>query len=252
MADNLEFHINTEEVAAQFGELKNQVQNALNDGVKGIAAATHAKVAQLAQENLKSTRDKYLEALQGFQEVAPGVWVVSLNESALWIEEGLEAHDMHDKMLKKNYKISKDGYKYRSIPFEHSKASDAQTGLEQNLVNQIRGHLKKQNIPFRGIERDASGKPRLGRVHTMNIPGPKMKKTHTAPPLKGLSIYQSKGPGGKVRRDILTFRTISEKNKGTGKWFHPGVQPKHFMDKALEWAMRTWESEILPGILSRF
>lgn len=251
MADNLQFHVNTEEIAAQFGEMKNQVEKALHDGVQGVAASTHAKVAEMAQSELKSTREKYLEALS-FQELAPGVWIVNLNESALWIEEGQEPHEMIDDLLKKNAKISKDGSRYKVIPFEHSKASDRQTGSEQNLVNQIRDHLKKQNIPFKGIERDSSGKPRLGRVHKMNIPGPKLKQSHTAPPLQGLSIYQSRGSGGKVRRDILTFRTVSDKHKGTGKWFHPGTEPKKFLDRALEWAMNTWESEILPGILSRF
>ncbi len=255
MGDNLQFHVDTNEIAAQFGTLKDQVKKALHDGVRGVASATHAKVAQLAQENLKSTRKQYLDALQGqngFQEIAPGIWVVSLNESALWVEEGQESHSMIEDLLRKNSKISKDGNRYKVIPFEHSKASDIQTGLEQDLVSQIRGHLKKQNIPFRGIERDASGKPRLGRVHKLDIPGPKLKKSHTAPPLQGLSIYQSKGPGGKVRRDVLTFRTVSDKHKGTDKWFHPGLKPRKFMDRALEWSLRVWENEILPGILSRF
>lgn len=255
MADNLHFSVNISEISSQFKEMKDQIEEALMDGVKGVASMTHAKTLEFAQRDLKSTRNSYIKAMQppnGFQEIAPGIWVVSLNESALWIEEGQDPHSLVDTMLKKNAKISKDGNRYRVIPFEHSKSPELQTQQGADLVNQIRGHLKKQNIPFRGIERDAKGEPKMGRLHKMDIPGRKLKPTHTAPPLHGLTIYQSKGPGGKVRRDILTFRTISDKHKQQGKWFHPGLEPRKFMDKALDWAMNTWEREILPGILGRF
>ena len=258
MVDNLQFHVNTAEIAEQFGELKDKVEQVLYLAVKRLAVTTHAEVQQLAENNLHSTKKIYLDAIDirngnGFKELAPGLWVVDLNESAMWIEEGQEPHSMKEGLLAKNAKTSKDGYRYKSIPFKHSKAQDLQTTQEKDLVNEIRGHLKKQKISFEGIETDASGKPRLGRLHRMNIPSKRLKPYHVAPPLQNLSIYQSKTKEGKIRRDVITFRTVSENPNSKSKWFHPGVKPpRKFMDKALEIAMRRWESEILPDILSRF
>ena len=258
MVDNISFHVNTAEIAEQFGELKDKVEQVLYLAVKRLAVTTHAEVQRLAEDNLHSSKQAYLDAIDirngnGFKEIAPGLWVVDLNESAMWIEEGQEPHSMKEKLLAKNSKISKDGYRYKSIPFSHSKSQDLQTSQEKDLVNEIRSHLKKQKISFKGIETDATGKPRLGRLHRMNIPSKRLKSYHVAPPLQNLSIYQSKGKNGKIRRDVVTFRTISENPNSKSKWFHPGIKPpRKFMDRALEIAMRRWESEILPDILSRF
>jgi hypothetical protein len=67
-----------------------------------------------------------------------------------------------------------------------------------------------------------------------------------------VSIYQSVTATGNVRRDILTFRTVSEGPASQGKWIHPGLPPKHFLDRASEWAIKEWENNILPAVLEKY
>jgi hypothetical protein len=57
---------------------------------------------------------------------------------------------------------------------------------------------------------------------------------------------------GKVRRDIMTFRTVSSNPALADKWKHPGLAAKKFLDRSAEWAMDTWEKEILPTILDKW
>lgn len=248
---NLRFFIDAEAIAAEFKELKEQVQQAIEKGVKQVASMTYAKTQELANSKLNSTRKMYLDNLD-FEEVAPGVWVVSLDEPAMWIEEGRKSGDMTEDLLRKNYKTAKDGSRYRAIPFHYSKGPSQTPISAQMFVNQIKSELKTRGIPFKKIERDENGSPRMGRIHL--IKGieslrPSARASHGA--LSGLAIYQQKSKTGNVRRDILTFRMVSSKHKGN-KWIHPGYEAQKFMDEALEWASNVFDKEILPSILEGF
>jgi hypothetical protein len=248
---DLKFSINSEEIAAMFGDLKKEVEEALNKGVEKLAAMTHAKVAELASENLGSTRKKYLDALD-FKEVSPNVWVVSLDESALFIEDGRKSGSMIDDLLRNGAKVSKDGNRYRAIPFEHSKPKSQQGPKARDLTNQIRSALKSENIPYKKIEYNADGSPRVGKLHSLNIPSAKPSAKASHPALSGVTIYQTKTASGSVRRDIMTFRIVSDKQKEEGKWFHPGLEAKNFMDKAFNEMVEIFEREIMPQILETY
>jgi len=248
---NLKFFIDAEALAKEFGELKKQVEEAITLGVKQVASMTYAKTQELASSKLRSTRQLYLDNLS-FQEVGQGIWVVSLDQPALWLEEGRKAGDMTEDLLRKNAKIAKDGSRYKAIPFEHGKSPSQTSANALMLVNQIKAELKARKIPYKKIEYNADGSPRLGRLHTIrdiNSPKPSARASHGA--LDSLTIYQRRLPSGKIRRDILTFRTVSSKMKGS-KWIHPGIEPKKFMDEALEWAEKIFNDEILPSILDKY
>lgn len=229
---------------------KEEAQKAIEDAVKQLSAMTHAKVVELAQEKLKTTRKVYTDNLD-YAEVAPGVWVVSLDQPALWIEEGRKSGSMVEDLLRNNAKTAKDGSRYKAIPFEHSKKPSEMDPFARNLVAKIRSELKKANIPFKKLELNPDGSPRIGKLHTMNIssPHPSSRASHEA--LAGLTIYQTKTSKGNVRRDIMTFRVVSSKHEGK-KWIHPGRDGEKFFEKALEWAEKEWESSILPQIMERF
>jgi hypothetical protein len=47
----------------------------------------------------------------------------------------------------------------------------------------------------------------------------------------------------------MTFRTVSEDHKAQGRWFHPGLEAKNFLDQSFRWAEARWENEILPALL---
>lgn len=246
----LKFFINAQELASQFGEFKASVQVELEKGVQALSAMTHAKVSELASNSLSTSREKYLKALD-YQEVAPGVWVVSLDESMLWLEDGRKAGDMTEDLLKKNAKTAKDGSRYKSIPFDQAKPTSQQNQFSRDMTKLIKDTLRRENRPYKKLELNADGSPRIGKIGSFDIDSPLPSSRANTPALFGLSIYQTKTASGRVRKDIVTFRTVSSKMKGQ-KWIHPGIEAKKFMDKSLEWAEKEWETSILPAILEKF
>ena len=248
--DGLKFEIDIEALAATFKEEAEKVQEALYEGVKALSAMTYARTVELANEKLHTTREDYIEALD-YKEISKGVWVVSLSEKMLWIEEGKDAGSMIDDLLKKNPKTAKDGTKYKVIPFEHSKSPSRMTPMHQSLVEDLKKELKSRSIPFKKIEKNADGSPRVGKLHSLNIASPLPTPRASHPIFHGLTIYQSKTPSGKVRRDIMTFRIASEKHKQTGKWVYPGLEAYKLMDKAFEASVKEFEDQILPSILAK-
>lgn len=248
----LKINIDVAKIAADFKDLALEVEQDLNKGVANLAAMTHAKVAEMANNELRSTRKNFQDSL-GFEEVAPGVWVVSVDEKGLWVEEGIEPNtDMKPGLLKDATQISKDGHRYRSIPFEHSKAPSQLTPYAQRLVSQIRYELKKQGIPFKKLEKTPEGSPRIGKLHKLDISSGKPTPRASTDALKGINIYQTMTKTGNVRRDILTFRTVSDGPASAKKWIHPGLEPKHYLERAQEWALKEWEDNILPEILKKY
>lgn len=246
----LKINIDAAGIASQFKEFALEVEQDIKKAVGDLAAITHAKVAENAQAELKSSRQIYTNNL-GYEEITPGVWVVSLGEEALWIEEGIEPNKDMKPSLLKNGKSSSTGTKYKVIPFQYSKAPSQMSTYAQGVVSQIRQNLKKKNIPFKKIEFNKDGSPKVGKIHEFNFGGERPGKGNTQV-MKGVSIYQTLTKTGNVRRDILTFRTVSSGPKSQGKWIHPGLKGKKYMDIAADWAMSEWESKILPEIIQRW
>lgn len=247
---NLKFFVNAQEIAAEFKEMKEQVEKAVTEGVRQVASMTYAKTQELASSKLKSTRDIYLDNLS-FKEIENGIWVVTLDEPALWIEEGRKSGSMIPDLLKKNAKIAKDGSRYKIIPFNRGKTPSQTPVSAQPMVNLLKTALRAAKIPYRKIEYNQDGSPRLGRLHTLNINSPRPSPRASSPALHGVTIYQSMTTRGKVRRDIMTFRIASSKHEGS-KWIHPGLEARKFMDESLEWASNIFDKEILPAILEQF
>lgn len=248
---NLRFFIDASAIAEQFKELKSEVEKALTEGVQQIASMTYAKTQELASAKLNSTRQTYLNALS-FKQIDNGIWVVSLDQPAMFIEEGRKAGDMTEDMLRKNYKVASDGSRYKAIPFDQAKTPSQTPVSAMQYVNQVKTELKARNIPYKKIEYDANGSPRLGKLHTINdiqSSKPSSRASHGA--LSGLSIYQRQMKNGSVRRDILTFRVVSSKHKGV-KWSHPGMDGHKFMESALAWAESEFDKSILPAIMEKF
>lgn len=253
---SLKFNIDAAAIASQFKEFALEVELDLQKAVANLAAITDAKVKEMASQELKSSRKPFMDSL-GFEEVAPGVWVISVSEDGMWVEEGIEANkDMKPGLLAEGFKTSKNGNKYKVIPFDYGQAPSQMTPSTQAIVSYLKQNLKKENVPFKKIERNADGSPKVGKLHEFNFgnPGGRMGgpgKGNT-PVLNGLSIYQSVTKSGNVRRDILTFRTVSSGPGSAGKWHHPGLEPKKFLDRALDWAMAQWEEKILPEVLDKW
>lgn len=252
----LNFNIDAAAIAEQFKEMKLEVEQDLNKAVANLAAITDAKVKEMASQELKTSRQPFMDSL-GFEEIAPGVWIISVDEDGLWIEEGIEPNkDMKPGLLAQNFKTSKDGHRYKTIPFDYGTAPSQQTPSTQMVVSYLKSQLRKEKVPFKKIEKNADGSPKVGKLHEFDFGNPRGTmggpgKGNT-PQFKNLSIYQSITKSGNVRRDILTFRTVSSGPGSQGKWHHPGFEPKKFLDRALDWAMKEWEDKILPEVMDKW
>lgn len=271
----------------QLGKEFEFFEEELNRNVSLLAGQTHLHMLEQVQQRLHSRRAMYVKALCRPTEIEPGVYAITLNEEAVWIEEGLPAHSMVKDLLGDNPKVAKDGSRYRVIPFEHSKGGPtSQTPAEQELVTAIKGELKKLRIPWKGIERNPDDTPKSGTLHRFNIDGPVRPPGTEAGPgqnqhgyghgsigspmvgpsgipfLKGVTISQSplfntdgspkldsKGRHA-ASRSIKTFRVVSSKHEGS-KWLYPGIEGTHFFEDALSWCEREWEQNILPSILKK-
>jgi hypothetical protein len=246
----LKFQLNVEEIASTFGEFAKEVADDMRKAVRDLATLTRAQIHLEVQSELHSTRKIYLDNLSDATESSPGVWTITLDEPAFFIEEGIEPnHDMKPDLLK--------GKPYRVIPFKYNTAPTETVPSTQLLITEIKKKLRNEKIPYKKIEYNKDGSPKVGKLHDLRwgtqIPGGnQIPGRGNTPQLKGLSIYQQITKSGNVRRDILTFRTVSAGPKSQGKWLHPGLKAKHYMDKAFDEAMTKWEQEILPEIMQKW
>ena len=125
-----------------------------------LAAATHAKLAELATERLHTRRRTYLDALSIFQ-ADDGVWVIDLDASALWVENGMNSHSMLEDLLKSpKAKRAADGSTYLSVPFIHNKGKQEMTPAQQKLTDTIKKELAKVGAGLNKLENDSSGNPK--------------------------------------------------------------------------------------------
>lgn len=248
-----------------------KTRRAMSEAARDLATQAHAHIIEQVQSKLHSTREKYIEALR-IESVDNDTWVISLDKSAMFIEEGMKPNtNMLEFLLKSpKAKTAKDGSRYLVVPFEHKKGPTQSTPAQKTLTDTIKSEMKKRKIPYGSIENDANGKPKLGLLHSFDImktpvksgagPGQghgpigQVRQGPTGIPfLQGVRVYQSKvkdkSGNEHVKKSIMTFRVASSKHKGTGRWIHPGIQAKKFFDEAAKWALDEFENRIRDKIL---
>ena len=245
-----------------------EVRNIAEAAAANLALLTQAKVQELASEKLHSRLKMFRDGLSMRQEDS-GVWIIHLDEKVAWINDGFEAHSLIPDLLNSpKAKTAADGHKYMIVPFVNSAGRSGPTqttSYQQDLVGAIKQQLKQAKIPWGKIEKDDQGRPKLGKLHSLNLQTP--NKTKEGPGqgwggigsprvgatdiefLNGASIYQSKGPGGKVERSVITFRIASEKHLGTGRWEHPGLDATHILEGAYQWALEELDRNVMPDII---
>lgn len=252
-------------------DIKEKTEKAAQDALRDLSAQTHSHIVEQVQNKLHSSREKYLDSLH-ISQIDEDTWLINLDASAMWIEEGIEpGKEMIDDLLKSpKAKRAKDGSKYAVIPFEHNKKPTASTSAQKSLTDTIKEEFKRRKIPYGKVEVDGQGNPKKGLLHqfdittspikTANVPGQGkgpigsvMQGPTGIPFLKGIRVYQKdfKDASGKTKtqKTIMTFRVVSSKHKGTGRWTHPGLDAKKFLDEAAEWAMKQFEDKIKDKLL---
>jgi hypothetical protein len=251
---NLKFTVDIEKILSHVKTLKKELTKDLNEGVRNLAEITHNKVLDLSETELGSIKQLYRDNVD-FSNPAKNIYVITLKKPALWIEEGRKSGFMEELLNGKSAKTGKNG-KYAVIPFKHNNNPSTQSPKAYDLAQTIKYELQKKGVNWKKIEYNEDKSPRLGLLHKFNLetarPVDAQKDIHKNSLTKGIAVYQRKDSDGKVQRDVMTFRVISEKHKQEGLWMHPGRPGDKLMDKAFDWALKTWETDILPSILSKF
>ncbi len=241
--------------------LENFAKDVVKDvkmSIKALAENRYNHIKEEAQNKLHSSRKMYLENLSPPEQMDDFLWVITLKSKAEWIEQGRpEPYDMKPGLLEDG-KTSKDGHRYRVVPMNQAKMpseiSPASAGYEQNMINKVKSELKKKGIPYKKLELDKNGSPRIGKLHELNLAGenPFIPGKGNTPQLQGVNIYQTKQKDGSVKRSITTFRTVTDKESQKDKWIHPAIEGKEFFKEAAEWAEKEWSSKILPAIIEKY
>ena len=123
---DLTLDLNLTEITKAIKDLE-KLMPRLNEAAERLAAQTHTHIVAQVQQKLHSRRQMYLNNLKPPKKEADGLYVIILEQPALWIEYGMPQHSMVDDLLGKRAKTAKDGSRYRVIPMN----SSAQTGLLQ-------------------------------------------------------------------------------------------------------------------------
>lgn len=253
------------------------LKKAAQESVSLLAAATHAHIIEQANAKLHSRLQPYLNGLKIQED--DGVWVITLDKGVRWIDDGMDPHSMVEDLLserqgsKGKVHTSKEGHRWRVIPFNHGpgKGPTTTTPAQQSLIATIKSELKSRKVPFGKLENDDQGKPKIGLLHSFDI-NDAPAKTHHGPGqgwgrigdvkqgptgipfLRGVRIYQHTVKNNKgeehVKRSIMTFRIVSSKMAGTGRWWHPGLPPEHLFEEAHDWAKREWEQNVIPKLIA--
>lgn len=155
--------------------------------------------------------------------------------------------------------------KYRAIPFKQTEGAKPAPKTPPLFAELVKKQAKRQGISLTKIEKDESGAPKLGTLHKLTMtptmaqemaPGLYSKPrgeeeaaaTGLAPhggiyKLKGAVVVQRKTPKGKIKKETVVFRVISEKHKGF-RWMYPRVTAANIFGQAHDWAMKEWEKMV--------
>jgi hypothetical protein len=297
-----------QELADEISDIGDTVASKINQGIKNLAFQAQGQAAKWAATRLYRTRQQYIDSLS-VRQVGPGMYAVVLAAEAAHLEEGYTSFDMKPGLLKTGnvhgvnpdqlgdynkaiganangtkggIRVSKDGYRYRAIPFDHSASVAAPTHPLHDAVvqkgqdtQQTMGSLAadmKQMIKrtrLNGITKDANGNPIIGKVASVTPHGGSRNQVKVRmadgtervtslgqslggsdiqinPLLSGLTKYQYeerlRNGGTRVRTAYMTFRMVSEKQQG--KWIHPGFDGAKVFPDLQQWA----ESEMVKMI----
>jgi hypothetical protein len=215
-------------IEQQLAELNKKIEDYSNEivqkaklGLQAVANSAHSLIIDKAQNKLGSQKNLYIESLSVTNE-GDNLWVIALDPKANWIEDGRPAYDMLPGLLNgPKAKVGKDGKKYNIIPFKQNKRPQDMSRSEKRMADFVQQELKRLNLDK--TIKDESGNPVIGKAAKVNLDYATSVKSRI-PLLQGLTIYQRKvtNEQGKesIKRDIMTFRVASEKQIGSGKWWH--------------------------------
>jgi hypothetical protein len=254
------FKVDAGKVADMLNQTRDIVERELLPAVEQLSISTHLFLLKHIKDKLKD--DYRLPIMMGQDDrnirwvaVGTGLWVVEIDDSVKWIEEGRPPTSMatEDWLLKPSTKGSgkwpkraKDGSLYRPIPFVHSrKPGTLPETNKPGYRTMVQNELARMKIP-QGIERNPDNTPKVGVLHKLQIqpPGPQSQfpgmyskpRSAADAALSGLAphggifhlknamvIQRPVGKKGNVVKETVVFRMVSTKHAAEGRWMYPKV-----------------------------
>jgi hypothetical protein len=273
MAD-FRFQVNVQQVAAQLNQAADDIRKMVNDAVEKISIAAHAFIVKKAQDELKGYKLKTFLGEKNrnvrWSKVTNGIWVVEIDPSVRWLEEGRPATSMatQEWLLKPGkVKHAKDGSTYRAIPMSQMQGAGKTPGfhpMSPAIESMAKQALKENKISLTRIERNPDGTPKFGILHKIPMdkyePSRSIAGFHSKPItpeeaaktglkeregifyLQGMAVIQRPNPAAKhgVTREAVTFRTVSSKHQGTAHWLYPTVPAFNSLQAAYANAQKQW------------
>lgn len=210
-------------------------QNAVDRALMGIAEATRAKWARLAQAGLHTTRQAYLLGLGQQTLDGPGSASITLTGNlANKIERGADAFDLREGLLgssNPNVRRAADGSRFRFVPLRMT--SPGTRGAVGQPMDQVyappgptsrsgRQGLEAAKQIGEAIYARAKG---LAPGENLGATGlPKLQPGHKAAPFDRMMRA-----GGRGHRYYVAFRTVSDR---VDAWQHPGFNARNFVEGA--------------------
>ena len=218
-----------------------------------VADGARAHWIKLARSNLSSSKDEYVKSIQAVQAEA-GVRTISLvGWLANRVERGLDPYDMHETLLRNTrsgtaagVKISKDGFRYRAIPFRHGSAGSAGRvgapmgsaygphGDDSRAIGGPEGTMSLHAAVALGKSVHAAAKQlKPGqRLPAGTGQAPKLHERHTTDIYAGMQRVRHTYAKA-TQSSYKTFRMISE--RVPEKWHHPGIEARDLSDQVGMW-----------------
>lgn len=191
------FRVDVSAIAEQLRTTRDVIEDRVVDAVETLSVAAHAHIVNLARQKWANDDfkrqfflglDRYGKNAHGqsaqnpaidqtvkhvrWNKVTDGIWVVELDENIRWLEEGREETFMGEWLLKpgaKGVKRAKDGSLYRAIPMKQTEGKADAKGAKAGFAELIRQQAKTQKISLTKIEKNASGEPKLGILHKLDM-----------------------------------------------------------------------------------
>ncbi len=256
MADfGIQFDLSQLEKEFNFFKDINKHLNKAVENLAGQAYEQAIKLTQTGSKKLTSRQALYLKNLE-FKKEGSGkdaIYIIVLHEPAMWIEEGVKAHNMKDTHL--------NGKKKVIIPFNHNKSQPSMMApKQQELFKEVKSFLKKNKVSLNKPINDNSGKPIISSPGNVKpaasfskVPSKTVSKQSGESVLNRLNVYQhatkDKAGKSKITSTAMTFRTLSENSEG---WDVPDLKAALILDEVYSWILENYEKilmEQLPDLI---
>lgn len=246
-----------QKLGAAIETISSKTKAAAEGAMAGVARQTLEKAKEMAFNRLNTTAQSYAEALT-LTEISPGIFAITLRGEQAHLETGYSPFDQKPGLLKRATKVSKEGYKYRSIPMQQGGPGSGRI-KQGSTRGDMLSDLKRLRKVFgdKGVTTSPDGTPVKGKVFSITRDDvgrwnlkpnkgsglePKSEgQMQASKNLSGVTKYQYqeklKNGGFRTKTAFITYRTVSANPKYSDKWRHPGFAGAKIFPELEKWAM---------------